>query len=355
MLMHEQSRHLLILSILLASCNLKGNDMPIRRLPGNPPPARTRSETTGNARSVTVGGILDAVEGSLRPHEIDGDIIPVEEGEEYEGPQSGPRRNPLDDLREAPTPPTGSLFDRIITMTLGDQVGIARTVPPTTAANLNGTEILTVKADDQLNGMFSVTIGQYAKPFNPLGNISGVGEHDTPVFPAAYTRVGGNFAIVQWGAGGVQFQTIVDIIPGQTFTVGGSFLRIIAFQRSLVDGTGAATDIQVGVFVSLLPRGTPRSAIYTEPIGALAAAAFAVPRGIYLFAKTVRVDRAPQSAPFTVRIVQDAAGANLISEHAIAAGVDCPDIPLPGNAHHVEILNGATAWVSGTMIVTRDM
>lgn len=229
----------------------------------------------------------------------------------------------LEQLREViPTSdPISILSGKVITF--GDQVGRFVTVP--FAATSPGTEILAVRSEDSINGVFTVALQQ--RGFWDPAIVPGTR-------PQRYVTSAnrGTWVWAQWGAGGAQFETLVDVGRGQVFSVSGSFLRLIAFNNT-------AEDVDVGAFVSLLPRAANKSPTFTVPSGVIAALATVGFGPVPAFARTLKIYRQPFATGFTVRFMAD--GGAILGEIVVAASTDVPELILPNNVTDVQIINGA--------------
>jgi len=283
----------------------------------------------------------------LHPHEIDGDIFPPDV-QEYDATET--LQNPLETLENKNVPgnvdPTMHLLGKIITMA-EQMVGRNVLVPAGTDLN-RPVEIISLRCPDDLNSIFSVTMG-----------VQGVGQPGMPTPPGGeFVRVGAGgsvsptHAVIQWGAGAVQFESIVDINQGRVLTVGGSFLRVLA-TNNLISAAGVPVDATFSVFVSLLPKGSQkRPASYTNDSGPIAGAGVFT-QSIPPFARTVKIFRAPATAPFTLQFLS--VTGIVIHEVAIPAGGDCPEEPIPQTASGIGILNGAIAITHAAVYFEMDL
>lgn len=282
---------------------------------------------------MSIRDILERIKAqSLHPHEIDGDVFP-EGVEEFDATETLP--NPLDTLKvdeqqkislstkgKLPTSPNDGAVGRIVS------------VPATPAGTVPGrpTEVLTIKLDDDMNSVFQVALTNVPDPIQP--HESGAGSYQaTPNVNVNRSDV--SYFIVEFGAGGAQFQVQVDAIPGQTISIGGSFLRVSAVNYSSNNLTQ-----DFGAFVSLLPKGTRLSAKKTIPRGLTLPAGITLLASIPLFSKKLRVYRNPASNPFSVQFL---AGGVVFSETNVAANADCPSIEIPGRAQQVQFVNTGAA------------
>jgi len=282
------------------------------------------------------------VEGPLNPHDIEGTMF-ADGQDEHESAGDLPgnydaTEHLIEDPPKGPGNPLGWLDDILVTRT--DQLpGRSLTIPAWDGTSTVPTELLTIRSDDKLNSMFSVSIGQDPEANPALNPFS-------PAFGNFQVGVQSCIAIIEYGAGATQFTAAVDIVPGQVFTVGGSFLRILIFNFAM-DNAGVFIPIRVGAFVSLLPKGAGRSARFTQAVPAIAAAgtvAFLAP----VFGDTVEFQRAPANAPYTLSF-EDQIG-TVRSAVAFAATERGEPIAIPGNTSRVRITNGAVPITSGTLV-----
>lgn len=294
------------------------------------------------------------------PHEIDGNLI-MEEGDYGDDHNDNPT-DPLDELREDNPPPPGlgvAALDGVI-VTMADQM-VGRTIEvgaDTLAAR--AVELITLKSQDKLNSMFSVAIGIEGQrvitpQVDPRVMFNAFPSFDTsPCLNGANdgNPLQGTFAIIQWGAGAAQFETVVDIQPGQVFTVGGSFLRIkIANQNQ--DNAGNYAAIQARCFVSLLPKGSQRhSAQLTVPVKNIAASGQSV-LAVPPFARRVKFARNNAAKAFTLEFwnAQNAT----ITQEVIAANEHCPEFEIPAQATNIVVVNSVGATLTGQFILSMDL
>ncbi len=275
-----------------------------------------------------------------RPHEIDGDIYPIEEGEEFEGPQSEPRTNPLDDLQEEnPKPPdkTGGLLT-------SEQALLGRTVsvPPHGRA-----EILRLQAPiEEFASEFALTVGQVGLPFSTVLTVTDERRDYAFFQPGFFTAFQSIYALIEWGVGGVQKFAIVDVVPEQVIALQGTFLRVTGV--NLADwGGGPDRALDMSAHISLLPPTRSKPVQKTTPVGLILAGATTGGQFWPPFARSLRFYRTPFSTTsFRVRFTDPAA--NILGEVDVPVNTDCPEIPIPGHATFWEILN-----TTGAVNITR--
>src|SRR3990172_412103 len=279
-------------------------------------------------------GVVDPGE-TYGAHEIDGDLFGPGE-EETDATET--LANPLDTLEAVPLAEEGSLLDKFTLVTMEEPIGRSVVVPANIAGGVNRatTEILAARLSDQLSSMFTVTVQPL--PSQLIDNVPGF-----PSFTASGLGQQPNRMVVLWGAGGVQFETAVDILPGQTFTVGGSFLRLLAVNNV------ATSDIAYGAFVSLLPRSSPKAARLTFMTGPIAAGGSLNPGVLPSFMKSVRFYRTPFAT--TSFLVRFHIGVTVIGETGAAAGADCPQIETPGYTNLITFLNNGALDIAQSFAV----
>lgn len=299
-----------------------------------------------------VGRILDPDPNDINPHEIDGDVYP-EGVQEFDATETLP--NPLESLHAEETSPIHQERAQIINP--GDQVGRFVTVPiflPTANGypSQPGVEIFTLRSKDY-NSIFSVFVQSRPIPdvtapaglaLQGFGDVKNVSYLTGPTFPSVPHQIG-----IEFGAGGAQFQAHVDVDPGQIFTVGGSYIRLLAYGVGRTPGGLVPNTVDIGAFVSLLPRGTPRAAKTSFNIGQIGAAGIALAspgNGIPSFAKSLRVIRAPAASDMLIRFT--GWGGIVLGEISVPANTEMTNADIPGGAQYATVsstagLNDATA------------
>ena len=274
----------------------------------------------------------------------------MEEGE-YEGNDNP--RDALDELREiAPVPSNPSVIERLGgLLTLGQAlVGQVVDIPH------GGTrkEIFTLRtSSDDLNSSFTVAVGQIPGANNFSG--STFDEADFGSYSGYLDEIGKSlYVLLEWGAGSVQFSALLDVTQEQQITISGSFLRATAVNNYSAPPLSGPAVPKVGAFVSLLPDGSKYPAKKTEcyaipatPIAAAGVINLRPPS----FARTMKVLRAPFTAPFTVQYLNGGAG----PEVAAAANQDFPEIPVPANVGQIAIVNGAVPITSLKIVWGLDL
>lgn len=154
--------------------------------------------------------------------------------------------------------------------------------------------------------------------------------------------------IVTWGAGGVQAPAArIDLVNGTTFSVIGSFLRILGVLEA-----SPANQIRVGAFIGYEPRAAgsavrgPQRTIKTAAIVAGNTSDVTIPP----YATSVSYMRNPLTTAITLSFLDGSA--NVIGIRPIAAGTDdSPSvIPIPNNAVTLRVAAAAVDQIAGRAI-----
>lgn len=191
--------------------------------------------------------------------------------------------------------------------------------------------ILDWHGDDGGAEMVAVTVGYQRNLYSVADFQAGVPGDSKPGLKS--------FALIEFGVEGFSTFCLLDVFPEQTVVVPASFVRVGIFHFSDLPNM---VPRQFYASVTRSPGRIAREGHYTERFidrapGAPFARAFVPP-----FAKYVKLNRNltfPNAGMGAVNIDwRDDAG-NIIQQNIFAAGVDVPEILVPGNAFQLSMIN----------------
>ena len=160
-------------------------------------------------------------------------------------------------------------------------------------------------------------------------------------------------ATISFGSAGARSSVVVDVIKSFTLCVPGSFVQVdVSNESASHDFSVQASVTRMTLSTSIPPQRTLTLAdaltVGGAPLGPPAVPGNAGVWNVPKYAKSCKIYRAPYTAPFTIRVIDEALVVRY--EVIVAASTDCPTIPIANGIAGVAIIVGADQINEGRII-----